>query len=81
MKGFIQIFKLAFSQKTSAYLTIVFNLFFVIFNLISLVLFIPFLNLIFKADEDGEIAKVENLTEPDWDSKTNFLGIYDIARP
>lgn len=47
-------FKYTFSYKSSAVLTIVFNLFFVIFNLLSILLFIPFLQLIFKADSIKE---------------------------
>lgn len=38
-------------------MTIVFNLLFVIFNLISLILFIPFLQLIFNTEETEHIAK------------------------
>lgn len=70
MKGFIQIFKLAFSQRRSAYLTIISNLFYVIFNLISLVLFIPFLNLIFKPEER---MNIEKMAAPSWENKTSIL--------
>ena len=73
MKGFIQIFKLAFSHKRASYLTIISNLFYVIFNLISLVLFIPFLNLIFKPDDRDRII---TMSKPDWDSKTDILSYF-----
>ena len=78
MKGFTQIFKLAFSQKKAAYLTIVSNLFYVMFNLISLVLFIPFLNLIFKPED---FDKITTMSEPTWSQKegilTFFSDVYD----
>jgi len=79
MKGLRQVFKLAFSQKKSAYLTIVNNLFYVIFNLVSLVLFIPFLKLVFNPETvDGVIVKS---LKPDWESKKDifvyFADYYD----
>ncbi|MCC6703073.1 MAG: ABC transporter ATP-binding protein [Fluviicola sp.] len=58
MKSNKEFFKYTFSYRSKAILTIVFNLLFVIFNLVSMLLFIPFLQLIFKA-EDAEM-----LTEP-----------------
>lgn len=69
MKGFKQIFILAFSQKKQAYLTIISNFFYVIFNLISLVLFIPFLNLIFNHEDKD---KMTDVAEPNWDSSGLF---------
>lgn len=73
VKGIKQIFKLAFSQKKSAYLTIISNLFYVIFNLISMVLFIPFLTFIFKPDEN---AQIENLIQPDWNTKEDIITFF-----
>jgi len=71
MKGLRQVFKLAFSQKKSAYLTIVSNLFYVIFNLISLVMFIPFLKLVFNPETvDGVAVK---LLKPDWETKKDIF--------
>jgi len=71
MKGLRQVFKLAFSQKKSAYLTIVSNLFYVIFNLISLVMFIPFLKLVFNPEMvDGVAVK---LLKPDWETKKDIF--------
>lgn len=55
-------FKYTFSYKSHAILTIVFNTLFVFFNLISLVLFIPFLQLIFKVNQDED----EVITAPVW---------------
>ena len=48
MKPFPQIFSLAFKYRQLAALTILGNLLFTLFNLLSLVLFIPFLQLIFN---------------------------------
>ena len=49
MKYLKEIFQYTFKYKALAMLTIGCNLFFVVFNLLSLVLFIPFLQLIFKS--------------------------------
>ena len=76
MKGLKQIFKLAFTQKKHAYLTILSNLFYVVFNIVSLVLFIPFLKLIFNPEESTE---VKNLVKPTLDSSKDlftFFGDY-----
>ena len=70
MKGFRQILRLAFSYKRKALAVISFNFLFAIFNLISLVLFVPFLRLIFKGKEYIEqMASVK----PDWDTKTTVF--------
>ncbi|MCO5258958.1 MAG: ABC transporter ATP-binding protein/permease [Crocinitomicaceae bacterium] len=50
MKSIIEIYKHTFKYKTLALLVIVFNFLFVVFNLISMVLFIPFLQLIFPTN-------------------------------
>jgi subfamily B ATP-binding cassette protein MsbA len=71
MKGLKEVFRLAFSQKKSAYLTIISNLFYVIFNLISLVLFIPFLNLIFNPEISNGVA-VKTL-KPSWETKEDIF--------
>lgn len=51
MKAFSQIFRIAFKYRLLAVLTILGNLLFTVFNLLSLVLFIPFLQLIFSSNE------------------------------
>lgn len=51
-----QIYKLTFKYKGIAILTIIYNLLFVIFNLISLVLFVPFLQIIFPKDAPTEVV-------------------------
>ena len=73
MKGLKQVFKLAFSQKKTAYLTILYNLFYVIFNIISLVLFLPFLKLIF---DPKETTKAKELVEPTWAAKEDLFGFF-----
>lgn len=58
MKSLQEIYRYTFSYRWQAIMTIIFNLLFVIFNLVSLVLFIPFLQMIFKTEEAVErIAK------------------------
>lgn len=61
MKDFLEIYRYTFTYKTKAILVIVCNLLFVIFNLLSLILFIPFLQLIFKPAQ-----KMVELVEPEW---------------
>ncbi len=61
MKPILEIVRYTFSYRIQAILTIVFNLLFVIFNLISLILFIPFLQLIFRTVETNL------LKEPSYD--------------
>lgn len=70
MKGFSQIFRLAFSYKRKAYAVIAFNVLFVLFNLISLVLFVPFLKLIFDPEERGKISEI---TKPVWEERENLF--------
>jgi subfamily B ATP-binding cassette protein MsbA len=58
MASIKEIYRYTFSYKRPAFLTIFFNLLYVIFNLVSLILFIPFLQLIFEKPEDmAKIAK------------------------
>lgn len=57
MKDFIEITRLTLEHKKKAILVIFFNLLFVIFNLLSLILFIPFLKLIFNQETIIENVK------------------------
>lgn len=59
MKGILEIYRYTFKYKWTAILVIVFNLLFVIFNLIAMALFIPFLQIIFFPEK-----QVESLVEP-----------------
>ncbi len=60
MKALLEIYRQTFKYKGTAVLVIVSNLLFVIFNLISLVLFIPFLQLLFRDPKE----KVELVAQP-----------------
>ncbi|HLW29941.1 MAG TPA: ABC transporter ATP-binding protein [Brumimicrobium sp.] len=74
MKQLSTIFKATFIYKARAIATIVFNLLYVIFNLLSLVLFVPFLQVIFPSEEikivnkpilenDGITAYIEYMSD------------------
>jgi subfamily B ATP-binding cassette protein MsbA len=60
MKSLIEIYKRTFTYKGKAILVIFSNLMFVIFSLISMVLFVPFLQLIFKANDAVEVPVKPN---------------------
>src|SRR5690554_6214460 len=62
MKQLMTIYKATFVYKWRAIATIFFNLLFVFFNLISLVLFVPFLQVIFPS---GDLEVIEKPTFPD----------------
>lgn len=65
-----QIYKLTFKYKGTAALVIIYNLLFVIFNLISLVLFVPFLQIIFK-----DMEQTKEVAQPVYDG--GFLGVFN----
>lgn len=71
MKGLKQIFGITFLHRSVAITVIIFNLLFVIFNLLSLVLFVPFLKLIFS--ETGDLIQRAAIV-PNWETKT---GVFD----
>lgn len=52
LKGFREIFIYTFKYKGTAFLVVLCNFLFVVFNLLSLVLFIPILQLIFRSPEE-----------------------------
>ena len=56
MKSLLEIYRYTFSYRWQAILTIIFNLLFVIFNLVSLVLFIPFLQIIFQTKDAADVV-------------------------
>jgi len=72
MQGFLQILRLAFLHRSTAVLVIVSNLLFIIFNLLSLILFVPFLKLIFS---DQTIEELSSVSKPIWASKE---GVFDF---
>jgi subfamily B ATP-binding cassette protein MsbA len=57
VRALIDIFRKTFTYKLTAFFVIFFNILFVVFNLVSLVLFVPFLQLIFR-DENEQIELV-----------------------
>ena len=65
-----QIYHMTFKYKGTAVLVIFYNLLFVVFNLISLVLFVPFLQIIFPSGE----AK-EEVIKPVFNGR--FTGLFD----
>lgn len=69
MKGLIDIYKYTFAYKGRAILVILCNLLFVIFNLLSIVLFIPVLQLIFRPEN----LKVKALNDPSWNGAITSL--------
>ena len=72
MKSLMEIYRYTFSYRWQAILTIIFNLLFVIFNLVSPILFIPFLQLIFQTDEHRE-----KLAEPIYNG--GFLDFFEYC--
>lgn len=74
VKGIIHLFKLTFVYKRTALIVIFSNLLFVIFNLLSLVLFVPFLDIIFNPE-----SQPEEIIKPIWEERENlfaYLGDY-----
>lgn len=74
MKGIIQLFKLTFIYKRVTLMVIFSNLLFVIFNLLSLVLFVPFLDIIFNPENDPQ-----GFVKPVWENRENifaYIGDY-----
>ena len=59
MKGILEIYKHTFKYKWTAILVIICNLLFIIFNLIGMALFVPFLQIIFFPEK-----QVESIVEP-----------------
>ena len=51
MKSYLEIFRYTIKYKLTTFMVVLCNMFFVVFNLLSLVLFIPVLQLIFKDPE------------------------------
>jgi subfamily B ATP-binding cassette protein MsbA len=68
VKYYKEIYLYTFKYKGLAILVVLFNLLFVIFNLLSLVLFIPFLQLIFKNTE-----KLTPVVKPSLQSPLSFF--------
>ena len=73
MKSILEIYRHTFKYKLTAITVIVCNLLFVIFNLISMVLFIPFLQLIFPTGDDLQ----EKIAEPIFNG--TFTGFFEYC--
>lgn len=73
MSYYKEIYRYTFKYKGLAWATILFNLLFVIFNLLSLVLFVPVLQLIFKRPED-----LPTVQKPVWHS--GFTGLIEYIQ-
>jgi len=72
MKNFRELYYYTFKYKVLAILTIIFNLLYVIFNLLSFALFIPFLQLIFNPDEKLVVS-----AKPIWEG--GFVSLFKYA--
>ncbi len=70
MKDILQIYRYTFAYRGRAILVILCNLLFVLFNLLSLVLFIPFLQLIFNPKKQYDLIK------PVWDGSVGGIISY-----
>ena len=58
MKSILELFSYTFKYRTIALLVILFNILYVIFNLISMALFVPFLQVLFKETSEELIEPV-----------------------
>jgi len=76
MKYALEIYRHTFKHKSLAVLTIICNLLFVIFNLLSLVLFIPFLQLIFPKDSSVVIEPVKPIFHPTLSGIIEYVSSY-----
>lgn len=74
MKNILEIYRYTFKYKLTAITVIVCNLLFVIFNLISMVLFIPFLQLIFPSEK---VEDMKILSEPIYNG--TFSGFFNYC--
>jgi subfamily B ATP-binding cassette protein MsbA len=75
MKAFKALYKATFLYPWRAIATIFFNILFVIFNLLSLVLFVPFLQVIFPSED--KVDKV--ISQPKW-SDEGLAGFIDYVK-
>lgn len=72
MKGFLEIYRYTFAYRMTAVLVILFNLLYVIFNLISMALFVPFLQVIFNDEKNTDLV-----VKPIYDG--TFTGFFSYA--
>ena len=74
MRQLKSVFNATFQYKWRAFATIFFNLLYVVFNLISLVLFVPFLRVIFPSEEQTELIS-KPILEQD-----GFIAYFDYVK-
>jgi subfamily B ATP-binding cassette protein MsbA len=72
MKDFFKIYRLSVQNRWQTFLVVFYNLLFVIFNLLSLVLFVPFLQLIFPSKDKEAVIYLK----PDFNDKTTNIFDY-----
>jgi subfamily B ATP-binding cassette protein MsbA len=72
MKDFFKIYRLSVQNRWQTFLVVFYNLLFVIFNLLSLVLFVPFLQLIFPSKDKEAVIYLK----PDFNDKTSNIFDY-----
>lgn len=75
MKDILEIYRYTFKYRGLALLVIVSNILYVIFNLVSLALFVPFLQVIFNSDETKE-AIVEPVYNGGFLNSFKYVGEY-----
>jgi len=75
MKDILEIYRYTFKYRGLALLIIVSNIFYVIFNLVSLALFVPFLQVIFNSEKTTEVL-VEPIYEGGFLNSFRYLGEY-----
>lgn len=76
MKDIVEIYKKTFKYKGLALLVIVYNFLFVVFNLISMILFIPFLQLIFPNGEENIIVPQKPIYDGTFGGLVGYVSEY-----
>lgn len=76
MKNILEIYRHTFKYKGLAILVIFYNLLFVVFNLISMVLFIPFLQLIFPESTGQTIVLVKPVYDGTFSGTISYVTDY-----
>ncbi len=76
MKSTLEIYKHTFKYKRLAFVVIFYNLLFVIFNLLSMVLFIPFLELIFPSDLNQTITPIKPVFDGSIKGSIEYISNY-----
>jgi len=75
MKGILEIYRYTFKYKGTAFLVILFNLLYIIFNLLSMALFVPFLQIIFFPEKQDHVI-VKPIYNGDFFGFFEYCGAY-----